>query len=95
MSTRRRHNWPKLFIEFDQSGLSQAEFCKQLDLNPKYFSLKLAKRKAQKNSVFTQVRVRPEIASSQGLILDVGHCKIHCPAAMTIPSIAALVKALT
>jgi len=94
MSKRRRHNWPQLFVEYEQSNLSQVEFCKQHNLNPKYFSLKLSKRKTTEGSAFSQVTIQPEVNSPQGLILDVGHCKIHCPGTMPIPSFVSLVKSL-
>jgi hypothetical protein len=93
MPKHRRYNWPQLFTEFEQSGLTQSEFCKQHDVNPKYFSLKLAKRKARESGAFAQVVVQPEATSPQGLVLEVGDCKIHCPATMPIPSVVSLVKA--
>ncbi|WP_425402633.1 IS66 family insertion sequence element accessory protein TnpA [Gynuella sunshinyii] len=42
MATYRKYNWPKLFQSFEQSDLTQAAFCQQHDLNPKYFSRKRA-----------------------------------------------------
>ena len=96
MSNRRTYNWPQLFAAFEQSGLSQVEFCKQHDLNPKYFSLKLSKHKAltQESNPFAHVVVQPDAASSQGLVLEVGNCKIHCPDTMQIPYFVSLIKAL-
>lgn len=92
----QKHNWPELFEQFASSNLSQTEFCKQHDLNPKYFSLKLSKRKANNGGAFSKVSVAAAGASAptQGLMLEVGDCKVHCPAAMPIPSLASLVKAL-
>lgn len=40
MTTYRKYNWPELFALFEQSGLSQTEFCKQHNVNAKYFSQK-------------------------------------------------------
>ncbi|WP_185231017.1 IS66 family insertion sequence element accessory protein TnpA [Teredinibacter franksiae] len=94
MSKRRTYNWPQLFAEFERSGLSQVEFCKQHDLNPKYFNLKLSKLKAQEDSAFAHVVVQPELYSRQGLVLEVGNCKVHCPPAMSIPSFVSLIKSL-
>lgn len=94
MTTRRTYNWPQLLDEFSQSNLSQAEFCKQHDLNPTYFSLKLSKRKALETGAFAKVVVQPTQPSTQGLVLEVGNCKIHCPATMPIPSFVSLVKSL-
>ena len=94
MSKHRRYNWSQLFSDFDESGLSQADFCKRQDLNPTYFSLKLSKRKAQEGGTFTKVVLKPEDSLSQGLIIEVGHCKIHCPTAIPLPSFVSLVKCL-
>lgn len=37
-NTRTPADWLALFEQFDQSGLSQAAFCRTVDVNPKYFS---------------------------------------------------------
>lgn len=94
MTTRRRYNWPELFAQFEQSGQSQTQFCKQHDLNAKYFSLKLAKLRSKQSGRFVKAQVTSEIASPQGLTVQVGRCKIHCPEAMSVPSLVILVKAL-
>ena len=94
MATYRKHDWQEYFKTFEQADLTQAEFCKQHDLNPKYFSQKLAQHKASNNTAFTKVSVTPEEPNIQGLIVEVGSCKVHCPASMTIPSFVSLVKLL-
>ena len=94
MTKRRTYNWPQLLDEFEQSKLAQVEFCKQHDVNPTYFSLKLSKRKAQETGAFAKVVVRPALPSTEGLVLEVGNCKIHCPVTMSIPSFVSLVKSL-
>ena len=66
MSKRRNYNWPQLFTEFEQSGLSQVEFCKQHDINPKYFSLKRSRREEQDTGAFAKAVVTPKLVS---------HCK--------------------
>ncbi len=90
----KKHNWPQLFADYEQSGLSQTEFCQQRELNPKYFSLKLSKCKASKTSAFTKVAVQPEVDHVAGLVLQIGHCKILCPPTMPIPSFVTLLKEL-
>ncbi|TVZ37639.1 hypothetical protein P886_1282 [Alteromonadaceae bacterium 2753L.S.0a.02] len=90
----KKHNWPQLFADYEQSGLSQTEFCKQRDINPKYFSLKLSKRRASEGSPFAKAIVLPEVEHTNCLVLQIGHCKILCPSTMPIPSFVALVKAL-
>lgn len=94
MPKHSRYNWPELFVKFDESGLTQAAFCKEHDLNPKYFNLKLSKRRAQQSSAFIQVGVQPEQDCSTGLVLEVGNCKVHYPTSMSVPSFVSLVKAL-
>ncbi|WP_185231924.1 IS66 family insertion sequence element accessory protein TnpA [Teredinibacter franksiae] len=90
----QKYNWPEIFEKFDSSGLSQTEFCKQHNLNTKYFNLKLSKRKAQDGGAFAKAIVQLEPASPEGLTVEVGHCKIHCPATMSIPSFVSLVRSL-
>ena len=94
MATYRKHDWQEYFKAFEQADLTQTEFCKQHDLNPKYFSQKLARHKASNNTAFAKVSVTPEEPSMLGLIVEVGSCKVHCPASMPIPSFVSLVKSL-
>jgi len=44
---RTKSDWLALINEYEQSGLTQAEFCAQRGLNAKYFSLRRMKLKAQ------------------------------------------------
>jgi len=94
MAKYRKHNWQKYFKEFEQANLTQTEFCKQHDLNPKYFSQKLAQHKASNNTAFAKVSITPEEPTMPGLIVEIGGCKVHCPASMPIPSFVSLVKSL-
>ena len=93
MAKYRKHPWQEYFNAFEQANLTQTEFCKQHDLNPKYFSQKLAQHKAR-NSAFTKVSVEPTPSVLTGLMLEVGNCKIHCPDSMPISSFISLVKSL-
>ena len=43
MALYTREQWQALITQYESSGLSQTEFCKQHNLNPKYFSLKRSK----------------------------------------------------
>ncbi|AJQ93773.1 IS66 family insertion sequence element accessory protein TnpA [Gynuella sunshinyii] len=96
MSKRRKYQWSQLFAQFEQSQLTQAEFCKQHDFNPKYFNLKLSKHKAsaQHTGAFTRVEVPSEWVSSSGLMLQVGQCQVQCPDTLSMPAIVSLIKAL-
>ena len=94
MTKRRKHNWPQLFSDFEHCSQTQTEFCKQHGINPNYFSLKLSKSKAAASSAFARVAIEPPIVHTQSLIIEIGHCKIHCPATMSTQSFAALVRSL-
>lgn len=97
MAKYRKYNWPQLFADFEQSGLSQVEFCKLHGLNAKYFSLKLSNHKAEtapRDSAFTQVSVAPKAVSAGEFIVEVGRCKVYCPQSLSTESIANLIHAL-
>jgi hypothetical protein len=102
MTTRRKYNWPELFKAFDASGLNQSQFCKQHDLNPKYFSNKRSQLLAKQarhcsDSAFQKVSVRPTQPSSAAhavLALEIGQCKLHIPHSWSLLQTAELVKAL-
>lgn len=94
MTKRRKHNWPQLFSDFEHSGQTQTEFCKQHGINPNYFSLKLSKHKAASSSAFARVAVESLNEQAQSLIIEIGNCKIHCPITMSAQSFAALVRSL-
>ena len=93
MTKYRKHNWQEYFKAFEQSDLTQTAFCKLHEINPKYFSQKLAQHKAG-NTAFTKAIIETQEAITTGLILEVGNCKVHCPVSMSIPSFITLVKPL-
>lgn len=90
----RRYHWPELLKSFDESGMSQTEFCKQHNINPKYFSLKRSKILNGDASRFGRVDVEKPIASPMNLTIHVGRCKIQCPESMSLESFSALVHQL-
>ena len=97
MTTRRKYNWPELFKAFDASGLNQTQFCKQHDLNPKYFSNKrsqfIAKQSSSGSSdAFHKVAVLP--AAQSTMVLEIGSCKVHVPHAWSLAQTTAFIKAL-
>ncbi len=94
MSKYRSYNWPQLFMEFEQSGVSQKAFCSQHQINQPCFSTRLAKRKAREAGEFAEVVVAPENHLPASFVLEVGQCKIHCPAEASVPALASLIKAL-
>ena len=90
----RKYDWPHLLKEFEASGLSQAAFCKEYDLNPRYFSLKRSKILKEKTPRFEKIEVTEPALSSSTLTLQVGRCQIHCPNTMPVDSLVALVQKL-
>lgn len=100
MATYQKYNWPELFQAFEQSELSQTTFCKQRNINPKYFNVKLKQRQQvidNPSSAFTRLQVASSEYSSHitnQVVIEHGQCKIHCPDSMTPSTMAALVRLL-
>ena len=94
MRQYRKYNWPALLAKFEQSDLNQTEFAKEKGINAKYLSQKLKEAKDKNPKSFTKVKVETNSATSTGLILEVGRCKIHCPDNMPLTSLATLVHSL-
>ena len=90
MKSYRKYDWPALLEEFEHSGLTQAEFCLNKDINSKYFSQKRKAGKTPKDTRFTKVQVQ---ASSE-ITLEVGRCKIRCANHLSLAAIANLVHHL-
>lgn len=95
MTTYRKYNWPVLLEEFENSGLTQTQFCKDKNINPRYFSLRRSKHLAGEHSVFTKV----ELASTSsipvtGITIEVGRCKIQCPPTLSALALAELIHSL-
>lgn len=99
MATYRKYNWPELFQKFEQSGLTQAQFCAEQNLNPKYFSRKRADfldTRHQRASPFQQVISQSPYAvvEQTAFTLEFGRCKVHCPGEL-IPQLVSLIQALS
>ncbi len=90
---RTKSDWLALIDEYEQSGLTQTEFCAQRGLNAKYFSLRRMKLKAKPESTgFTQAVVgRPQVTDQ--VTLHYGAVTVKLPAS-NAQTIAQLVKAL-
>lgn len=93
MKKYRKYNWPELVQAFESSGLTQAAFCEQHDLNPKYFSQKRSELLGLKRAAFDKVDVN-KLEPTTELTIQVGRCHIHCPESMPIESLALLVHHL-
>lgn len=104
MSYRKPYNWPQIFSEFEQSGLSQSAFCNQPGLNAKYFSLKRSKLKSHPTQKFSKVVVADSVPFEinnhnhtlpQAIVIEISVCKIHYPNTLPVASLVSLIKALT
>ncbi len=95
MASYRKYNWPVLLEEFENSGLTQTQFCKNKDINPRYFSLRRSKHLARENAGFTKVELETTSSNSTtGITIEVGRCKIKCPPSLSAQGLAALVHSL-
>jgi len=54
MTIRTQEQWHALVEAQKHSGLTQAKFCEQHDINPKYFSLRKSQLKTTGNIVTTK-----------------------------------------
>ena len=82
----KRYDWNELINNFQLSGLSQAEFCRQNQLNAKYFSQRLKKYKtpnpmpksAKKTSPFIQAtKVANPIQTLPLIKITIDQANIH------------------
>ena len=94
MRQYRKYDWPTLLAEFEQRGLNQTQFTKEKGINPKCLSQKLKGEKDKNPKPFTKVAAETRSATSAGIVLEVGRCKIHCPDTMPLTSLATLVHSL-
>ena len=92
MKKYRKHDWPTLLEKFEQSGLTQVQFCQDNNLNPRYFSLQRSKRLQPVDRGFAQIKLANE--PSTELRLQIGRCQILCPTTMSLQSLSALVHTL-
>ena len=88
MIKRTPEQWRKLFLDHQASGLSQAQFCKQHKLCPKYFSLRrrqLNGKDSQPKTLSPMIKVQrpvPQPPSSvslhyQGIEVRFAHADPH------------------
>jgi len=94
MRKYRKYNWPVIIKEFEQSGLTQLQYCENKEINPRYFSQRRSKYLATEQSGFTKVEVSSSSVPSKGLIIEVGRCRIQCPSSMSAQALATLVHSL-
>jgi hypothetical protein len=90
---RTKAEWQTLIDEFEQSHLSQAEFCAQRGLNAKYFSLRRMKLKAQPEAGAFVQAVADKPSSPHYITLQYGPVTLQVPVT-SVQLVTQLVKAL-
>ena len=81
----KKYNWDEIISNFQRSNLSQAEFCRQNQLNAKYLSLQLRKRnltnsrstKNKTKSPFIKTVKKTQTPTSTKVIIECRSTKIH------------------
>jgi len=94
MSRRRKYDWPSLFQEFKDSGLTQAKFCDEKDINPNYFSLRYTKHQRAQPDSFSRVEVSQVAPSNSGIVLRLSHGELHFDSNTEPEYIASIIRAL-
>ena len=96
MDNRRKYDWPELISQFNASGLNQSRFCKEHNLNPKYFNKQLNNSRKMSRSSFVPIEVDFETGKPDftGISFVVGNCTVHCPKSMSLEDIVTLAKRL-
>ncbi len=96
MRKYRKYDWPKLIADFEASDKTQTQFCKELDINARYFNQQLHKYRSQDKTKFVELEVEPQqtATAETSLIIVVGRCKIECPTSMPLQSFTTLVHSL-
>ena len=99
MARLTRQQWHTLITDFESSNLSQADFCKQHGLNPKYFSLKRSKfLKSHSNEIDTKPFVKAKIehpaSTGSSIELTTGRVAIKLSPGVPADYVAQLARAL-
>ena len=67
MARRTQEQWRQLIEEQQASGLSASTFCRERQINAKYFSLRKQKLKQSSAPAFIQAKVAPSTSSKSCL----------------------------
>ena len=95
MPRRSREQWQALVDEQNSSGLTAADFCKQHNINEKYFSTvkhKLKHPSATAPSGFTRVKPTHPLASV--LNISYGNVQLSIPVTVEPGGLARFVQAM-
>lgn len=81
MARRSSHQWQSLIEQQEVSGLSVADFCKQQELDYKYFYARkrslLKRRQAKQTKSFIKVGKVP--SGNASMVLQVGEARLSIP----------------
>ncbi|WP_317928422.1 IS66 family insertion sequence element accessory protein TnpA [Halioxenophilus sp. WMMB6] len=97
MARQSRQQWQSLIAEFEVSGQTQTEFCKQRNLNPKYFSLKRSKlivKDVTDVPAFTEVKLEQPRVSYFAIELEFGKVTIKISNSTPVAYLADVIRAL-
>ena len=94
---RTREQWRALIAEFEQSDLSQKDFCEPRGINPAYFSQRRLElqRDAEDTATGFALAVPQSPATQHTLQLRVGQTKLVLPLSVSPRWVAQLVKELS
>ncbi|MFU8785543.1 IS66 family insertion sequence element accessory protein TnpA [Aliidiomarina sp.] len=94
---RTREQWRVLIAEFEQSNLSQKDFCEPRGINPAYFSQRRSElqREAEDNDTGFALAVPQSVTSQQTLQLRIGQTELVLPLSVSPRWVVQLVKELS
>lgn len=98
MSQNRKYrHWPTLLKAFDESGLTQAQFCQERNINPKYFSTRRGQLLSKEKNNFIKVKItEPEkVENPTSISLRLSSGDLHFNTSVSPAYIASLVRALS
>jgi len=92
-------HWLNHIEGWQRSGLSQAAYCRQHDLNANSFTGRLSEFRKKAGSVSSelipvQVSVDKEPPSTNNLVLSVNNCRLELPAPVSAQWLADLLRCL-
>ncbi len=97
MPQYRKHSWPALLKAFDESDLTQAKFCSDRNINPKYFSNQ-RRRYLKCQSVAAPAFIKASLTltptAPTSFILKVPQAELHFDTSTSPNYVADLIKAL-
>ena len=95
MARRTQSDWLALFQAFEQSGLTQAAFCAQHDINATYFSSRRTQLLVTRQSTAFVTAVPEQVSASSSSMATLHYGKISLQIPVhEMKAIAQLMKAL-